>query len=146
MESLQETSIQLLSIVLGGILTIISAYVGLFVAKVTQKAKIEVAKLEDEKAQTMFNNALDNAEKIIQTNVVAMENTLKQEILENILPDGKISKEELKELAVVVKKNVLNQMADDTLKVLNQGLGDVNQYIEANIEEILANLKAENKI
>lgn len=144
MEMLQETILQLLSVILGGLITIATAYVGLWVAKATQKAKIEVAKLEDERVQSIFNNALEQTESLIQTNIIAMENTLKQEILSSIA-DGKVDKEELNKLAVQVKENVLNQLADGTLEILNGGIKDINTYLDVKIEEELAKIKGQVK-
>lgn len=141
MEILQETALQLLSIILGGLIAIATAYVGLWVSKATQKAKIEVAKLEDERVQAIFENALDKTERLIQTNIIAMENTVKKELIEKAMIDGKIDREELKQLAVKVKVNVLNQLTDGTLDVLNGGIGDLNSYLEMKIEEELANIK-----
>lgn len=140
MEMLQETALQLLSVILGGFIAIATAYVGLLVAKATQKAKIEVAKLEDERVQAMFNNAIDKTEKLIQTNIVAMENTVKKELLDSV-KDGKVDRDELKKLAEKVRDNVLNQLTDGTLDILNNGIKDINSYIEVKIEEVLAEIK-----
>lgn len=140
MEILQETALQLLSVILGGLIAIATAYVGLLVAKATQKAKIEVAKLEDERVQAMFNNAIDKTEKLIQTNIVAMENTVKKELLDSV-KDGKVDRDELKKLAEKVRDNVLNQLTDGTLDILNSGIKDINSYIEVKIEEVLAEIK-----
>ena len=70
-----------------------------------------------------------------------MENTVKKELIEKAMIDGKIDREELKQLAVEVKVNVLNQLTDGTLDVLNGGIGDLNSYLEMKIEEELANIK-----
>lgn len=141
MEMLQETALQLISIVLGGLIAIATAYIGLLVAKATQKAKIEIAKLEDKRIQEIFDNAIDKTEKLIQTNIIAMENTLKKELIENAMADGKVDREELKQLAVKVRENVLNQLTDGTLDVLNGGIKDINSYLEVKIEEELAKIK-----
>lgn len=141
MEMLQETALQLISIVLGGLIAIATAYIGLLVAKATQKAKIEIAKLEDKRIQEIFDNAIDKTEKLIQTNIIAMENTLKKELIENVMADGKVDREELKQLAVKVRENVLNQLTDGTLDVLNGGIKDINSYLEVKIEEELAKIK-----
>lgn len=140
MEMLQESALQLLSVVLGGLIAIATAYIGLWVAKATQKAKIEVSRLEDERVKVMFNNAIEKTERLIKTNIVAMENTLKKELLEAI-KDGKVDKSELGYLAVKVRENVLNQLTDGTLDILNGGIKDINSYIEVKIEEVLAEVK-----
>lgn len=139
---LQESLIQLLSILIGGALTVVTAYVGVFVQKATQKAKLEIAKIEDENAQVIFSNALEKTTTLINTNIVAMENTLKKELIVAI-EDGKIEKDELKQLSTAVKDNVLNQLTDDTLNVLNGGIKDINQYLEMKIEEELAKIKGQ---
>ena len=56
MEMLQESALQLLSVVLGGLIAIATAYIGLWVAKATQKAKIEVARLEDERVPVSYTH------------------------------------------------------------------------------------------
>ena len=61
-ELLQNTVIQLLGIIIGGILAIASAYATLFVAKVTQKAKVETEKLNDERQRKIVNATLNKVD------------------------------------------------------------------------------------
>ena len=140
-ELLQGTVVQLLGIVIGGILAIASAYMTLFVAKATQRAKIETEKLNDERQRKMVNATLDKVDELLKTNIIALENTVKKDMLE-LIADGKIEKDELKKLAKNVKENVLNQLGEDSLAILNDTLGDVNGYLEARIEEKLAEIKS----
>ena len=139
-ELLQNTVIQLLGIVIGGILAIASAYMTLFVAKATQKAKAETEKLNDERQRKIVNATLNRVDELLRTNIIALENTAKKDMLA-LIDDGKIEKDELKKLAQDVKENVLNQLGDDSLAILNDTLGDVNGYLEARIEEKLAEIK-----
>ena len=140
-ELLQNTVIQLLGIVIGGILAIASAYMTLFVAKATQKAKAETEKLNDERQRKIINATLNKVDELLRTNIIALENTVKKDMLV-LIEDGKIEKDELKKLAQDVKENVLNQLGDDSLAILNDTLGDVNGYLEVRIEEKLAEIKA----
>ena len=139
-ELLQDTIIQLLGIVIGGILAIASAYATLFVAKATQKAKVEIEKLNDERQRKIVNATLNKVDELLRTNIIALENTVKKDMLA-LIDDGKIEKDELKKLAQDVKINVLNQLGEDSLAILNDTLGDVNGYLEARIEEKLAEIK-----
>ena len=139
-ELLQNTVIQLLGIVIGGILAIASAYMTLFVAKATQKAKAETEKLNDERQRKIVNATLNKVDELLRTNIIALENTTKKDMLA-LIDDGKIEKDELKKLAQDVKINVLNQLGEDSLAILNDTLGDVNGYLEARIEEKLAEIK-----
>ena len=141
-ELLQDTIIQLLGIVIGGILAIASAYATLFVAKATQKAKAEVEKLNDERQRKLIDATLNRVDELLRTNIIALENTAKKDMLA-LIDDGKIEKDELKKLAQDVKINVLNQLGDDSLVILNETLGDVNGYLEVRIEEKLAEIKKE---
>ena len=139
---LKDTVVQLLGVIIGGCLAIITAYAGLLIARATQKIKLEIENLNDETQKKIFNDALDRVDSLLQTNIVAMENTVKKDMLASIA-DGKIEKAELKTLANNVKNNVLKQLGDDSLAVLNDSLGDVNGYLEVKIEEILAQIKAQ---
>lgn len=139
---LKDTVIQLLGVIIGGCLAIATAYAGLLIARATKKIKLEIEKLNDETQKKIFNDALDRVNSLLQTNIVAMENTVKKDMLASIA-DGKIEKAELKTLADNVKNNVLKQLGDDSLAVLNNSLGDVNGYLEVKIEEILAQIKAQ---
>ena len=139
---LKDTVVQLLGVIIGGCLAIATAYAGLLIARATQKIKLEIEKLNDETQKKIFNDTLDRVDSLLQTNIVAMENTVKKDMLASIA-DGKIEKAELKTLANNVKNNVLKQLGDDSLAVLNDSLGDVNGYLEVKIEEILAQIKAQ---
>ena len=139
---LKDTVIQLLGIIIGGCLAVASAYAGLLIARVTQKIKLEIERLNDETQKRILNDTLDRVDRLLQTNIIAMENTVKKDMLDAIA-DGKIEKTELKTLADNVKNNVLKQLGNDSLAVLNDSLGDVNGYLEVKIEEILAQIKAQ---
>ena len=139
---LKDTVIQLLGVIIGGCLAIATAYAGLLIARATQKIKLEIEKLNDETQKKILNDTLDRVDSLLQTNIIAMENTVKKDMLDAIA-DGKIEKTELKTLADNVKNNVLKQLGNDSLAVLNDSLGDVNGYLEVKIEEILAQIKAQ---
>ena len=139
---LENTVIQLLGIVIGGLLAIASAYMTLFVAKATQKAKVETKKLKDERQRKIINTTLNKVDELLRTNIIALENTTKKDMLA-LIEDGKIEKEELKKLAEDVKVNVLNQLGEGSIAILNETLGDVNGYLEVRIEEKLAEIKKE---
>ena len=139
---LENTVIQLLGIIIGGLLAIASAYMTLFVAKATQRAKVETEKLNDERQKAIVDATLDKVDELLRTNIIALENTVKKDMLE-LIADGKIEKEELKKLAENVKINVINQLGEGSMAILNETLGDVNGYLEVRIEEKLAEIKKE---
>ena len=77
---LKDTVIQLLGIIIGGCLAVASAYAGLLIARVTQKIKLEIEKLNDETQKRILNDTLDRVDRLLQTNIIAMENTVKKDI------------------------------------------------------------------
>ena len=145
MEVLQEGMIKLLEIVISGALAIASVYATLLVTKATQKAKMEISKLKDEQAKKLLDDSLYKVDALLKTNIIAMENTLKKELAKGV-EDGKIEKEELNKLAFAVKENVLNQLGKSSLDILNEGLNDLDGYIEARLEQILVEVKEKNNI
>lgn len=137
---LNETVTQLLGVVLSGCVAIAGAYMTLFVSKMTQKATLEVSKLKDEQQQAILTSTLDKVDKLLKTNIIALEETVKVDMLESI-KDGKVEKSELKTLAENVKTNVINQLGEGSVQILNDSLGDTTGYIEARLEGILAEIK-----
>ena len=135
----------MLEIVISGALAIASVYATLLVTKATQKAKMEISKLKDEQAKKLLDDSLDRVDVLLKTNIIAMENTLKKQLAKGI-EDGKIEKEELNKLAFAVKENVLNQLGEDTVMILNNGLNDLNGYIEARLEQVLVEVKEKNSM
>lgn len=105
-------------------------------------ARTKTSLIKDEKSRKLFTNALDDAEKLIKTNIASAETTLKPKILAAIA-DGKVDKSELSSLATVVNENVLKQLGTQSVKVLNKNLGDTNSYLQNWSEDILAKLKGD---
>lgn len=96
--------------------------------------------INDDKARKLFDNALNDLQKLITTNIESAETTLKPQILLDIA-DGKVTKDELTSLSVVVKDKVIKQFGDSSIQVLNNNLGDVNGYLSEKIENTLSKLK-----
>jgi polyhydroxyalkanoate synthesis regulator phasin len=140
MEQLQTGLTMLEQIIIGAIISVGLAYAIKYTKKGISYLKSKNSMIKDEKLKKIFDSALDSLDHLITTNIVSAENTLKPQIL-GAIADGKVTKEELKTLSVIVKDNVLKQLGDDTTKALNTNLGDLNNYLENRIEKILDDLK-----
>lgn len=140
MEQIQEQLIQLLTIIIGGLLSIATIYVTIFINKYTSIAKEKAKQIKDENAQKKVNVALDRVNSLLTTNIVNAETTLKKELLKGIA-DNNFTKEDFVSLKESVINNVLKQLGDDSKNLLDSELGDLNGYISVKMEEILANLK-----
>lgn len=131
---------EILQTLVAGVVSLAGILTTIYVNKAIELAKLKAQAIKDEQAKKILTNALNNVDELICTNIVAVENTLKPQILEAI-KDGKIDKSELNNLSLVVKENVINQMGQQTNVVINEALSDVNSYLESRIEKILADLK-----
>ena len=140
MNNLQEQVNNLLTIVIGGALSVVSIYATIYINKAIEVAKAKAEQIKDEKAKKIVDDTLDRTANLIKTNIVALENTTKVELIKDI-QDGKIDYSELNTLATKVQENVINQLGQQSVDVLNQSLGDVNGYLASKIEETLADLK-----
>ena len=131
---------EILQTLVAGVISLAGILTTIYVNKAIELAKLKAQAIKDEQAKKILANALNNVDELICTNIVAVENTLKPQILEAI-KDGKIDKSELNNLSLVVKENVINQMGQQTNTIINEALSDVNSYLESRIEKILADLK-----
>ena len=131
---------EILQTLVAGVISLAGILTTIYVNKAIELVKLKAQAVKDEQAKKILTNALNNVDELICTNIVAVENTLKPQILEAI-KDGKIDKSELNNLSLVVKENVINQMGQQTNAVINEALSDVNSYLESRIEKILADLK-----
>ena len=131
---------EILQTLVTGVISLAGILTTIYVNKAIELVKLKAQAVKDEQAKKILTNALNNVDELICTNIVAVENTLKPQILEAI-KDGKIDKSELNNLSLVVKENVINQMGQQTNTIINEALSDVNSYLESRIEKILADLK-----
>lgn len=135
MDILSDTLVQVLSTVIVGGLTLLTVQAFAYL-------KSKTSLIKDEQIKNITNDTLDKVEKLINTNITAIDNVAKPILVQNI-KDGKIDKSELNTLAETVKTQVLDQIGSDSLDILNNTLGNVDNYIANKIEEQLALLKAD---
>lgn len=140
MEMIQESLTVLLITIVCGAISVATAYVSNYAKKLTEKAKAEIAKIENEAQKTLINKAINRVDELITVNVVKMEQTLVKEIKEKA-SDGKVDKDELKEVAKIVENDVLNQLSKESKELISLEIDDINGYIAAQIELTLASLK-----
>ena len=141
MEQLQAQAIGLLQVIIGGIFSIAGIYATIYINKGIALAKAKANTIQDEQLKALTNDTLCKVDDLLETNIIAAENTMKPAILQAIA-DGKVDKTELNSLATIVKETTLNQLGKGAVKILNESLGDTNSYIENRIEKILAELKS----
>lgn len=144
MEMIKQNLISLGVVIVCGAISIATAYVSSYMKKLSEKTKAETSKLENETQKELVDKAIDRVDKLVNTNVIKAQETLVKEI-KNAAKDGNVDKRDLKDVAQVVKKEVLVQLSDELKQLVSVEIQDLDKYIEAQIEVSLATLKNKYK-
>ena len=96
--------------------------------------------LSDENQKQLVNDALDRTSTIVEKTIVAANETLVKEVTA-ATEDNKITKEDGERILASVKSDVLSQLSDDAKELLSTEIGDLELYIEKEVETTLAKLK-----
>lgn len=130
-----------INIVLGMMVLILGYALSYIKAKI-QKAKLQVEQMKDEQLKKIFKEALDEVDRLTEITVKAIEGEVAKELRE-ALKDGKIDKEELKQLSVQAYEEIFRLLKPEYVGALMEGINDVDLYIHELIEAKLEDLKIE---
>ena len=140
MEMIKNSLTSLGVVVVCGAISIATAYISSYMKKLTEKAKVETLKLENETQKELVDKAIDRTNQLVTTNVIRAQQTLVKEIKDKA-KDGIVDKRDLKDVAVTVKKDILLQLSEELKQLVITEIQDLEKYIEAQIEVSLATLK-----
>ncbi|EPY2286750.1 hypothetical protein ACXAT6_004037 [Clostridium sporogenes] len=140
MEMIKNSLTSLGVVVVCGAISIATAYISSYMKKLTEKAKVETLKLENETQKELVNNAIDRTNQLVKTNVIRAQETLVKEIKDKA-KDGIVDKRDLKDVAVTVKQDILLQLSEELKQLVTTEIQDLEKYIESQIEVSLATLK-----
>ncbi|EPY2274480.1 hypothetical protein ACXAUS_003379 [Clostridium sporogenes] len=140
MEMIKNSLTSLGVVVVCGAISIATAYISSYMKKLTEKAKVETLKLENETQKELVDKAIDRTNQLVTTNVIRAQETLVKEIKDKA-KDGIVDKRDLKDVAVTVKQDVLVQLSEELKQLVTTEIQDLEKYIEAQIEVSLATLK-----
>lgn len=140
MEMIKNSLTSLGVVVVCGAISIATAYISSYMKKLTEKAKVETLKLENETKKELVDKAIDRTNQLVKTNVIRAQETLVKEIKDKA-KDGIVDKRDLKDVAVTVKKDILLQLSEELKQLVTTEIQDLEKYIEAQIEVSLATLK-----
>lgn len=120
-------------------------YAVIYLTKFKEKLIAQTEGIKDENQRKLLTNAIEDMHRILVSSVVRVDAQLKPELV-NAIKDGKIDKSELGKLSDVVVGDVLGQLQADSIKALNDNIGDVEKYIQGELEKTLADLKAQGTL
>lgn len=127
-------------VIICGAVSIVTAYISKYMEKLSEKAKAETLKLENETQRELVDKAIDRTDQLITANVIKAQETLVKEIKDKA-KDGNVDKGDLRDIADVVKNEVLVQLSDEVKQLAAIEIKDLEKYIEAQISVSLATLK-----
>jgi chromosome segregation ATPase len=137
---MEQTILQNSQALLATVLSFGGAYGTYAVKKIFDYFMTKTTVIKDTEARDVANNALSTLDTLLETNITYAENVLKQPIVQSI-KDGKVTKDELKSLANIVKTNVTSQLTDSSKTALSQIAVNVEDFIDKRLEKVLGDLK-----
>ena len=141
LESLQPVVQDFLVTLLTGVLTVLSGFILAGIKKLFDLVTAKISSIEDERVQKKTKEAVDNLEKIVNTTVVSLQQTLGDNIKKSIAAgDGIYTKEDLYNLKDVAFKTVKSQLTSSTIDLLSQAYEDVEDLIGMLIETAVYSL------
>lgn len=122
-------------------LGLLAGVIALYVEKLKVKIKEETAKIRDEQTRALVNNAIDRLDKLIDDNVQSAQVTLVDQIKKGAVDGYDI--QDLKDVKQVVIENIYAQLTDDSKKLIETEIKDLDLYVSNKIEIVLGQLKGQ---
>lgn len=140
MEQVETELIKLGVIIITGLLGLLSIYATLFFERLGTKAKTETSSIKNEDARKLLNDTIDRTQMLVNKNIISANETIVKEI-KSKTEDGILSLEDGKTILLKVKSNVLATLSDSSKEILSATSGDIDKFIETEIEHQLAIIK-----
>lgn len=122
-------------------LGLLAGVIALYVEKLKVKIKEETAKIRDEQTRALVDNAIDRLDKLIDDNVQFAQVTLVDQIKKGAV-DG-YDVQDLKDVKQVVVENIYAQLTDESKKLIETEIRDLDLYVNNKIEVVLGRIKGQ---
>lgn len=122
-------------------LGLLAGVIALYVEKLKAKIKEETAKIRDEQTRALVDNAIDRLDKLIDDNVQFAQVTLVDQIKKGAV-DG-YDVQDLKDVKQVVVENIYAQLTDESKKLIETEIRDLDLYVNNKIEVVLGRIKGQ---
>ena len=145
MEKFLDVLLQILLPFMTILISIAVAFAIKYISKGFSYIEAKVGLIEDEKVRTLVANTVQDVRTMLTNEILTSGKELKKEILE-ASGDGKLTVEEGKEIAVKTAENVLDNLSEESMKLIDKTYGSVESFVLGQLEDMYAELKAENKV
>lgn len=122
-------------------LGLLAGVIALYVEKLKAKIKEETAKIRDEQTRALVDSAIDRLDKLIDDNVQFAQVTLVDQIKKGAV-DG-YDVQDLKDVKQVVVENIYAQLTDESKKLIETEIRDLDLYVSNKIEVVLGRIKGQ---
>lgn len=122
-------------------LGLLAGVIALYVEKLKVKIKEETAKIRDEQTRALVDNAIDRLDKLIDDNVQFAQVTLVDQIKKGAVDGYDI--QDLKDVKQVVVENIYAQLTDESKKLIETEIRDLDLYVNNKIEVVLGRIKGQ---
>ena len=140
MEIIKQAVMELLLTIALGVLTLAGSYAAYYIKLATAKVQAQTAKIEDEYARSVFENAVADVAGLAQMSVAAMEQTTAKALREAV-KTGKADRTELVALGKQVFDEVKAAVAPEAQKVIAATVGSFDEYLRKVIEAEVLRIK-----
>lgn len=122
-------------------LGLLAGVIALYVEKLKAKIKEETAKIKDEQTRALVDSAIDRLDKLIDDNVQFAQVTLVDQIKKGAVDGYDI--QDLKDVKQVVVENIYAQLTDESKKLIETEIRDLDLYVNNKIEVVLGRIKGQ---
>lgn len=143
MEIIQSAASEMLVNVVLAVIALAGAYAVHFIRVGTSALKAQTAKLEDEAARQVLDEAISDVTRLATLSVNAMEQTTAKALREAV-KNGTASREELLALGKQVFDEVKAAVGPEAQKVITENLGSFDKYLTNCIEEAVLRVKQDD--
>lgn len=153
-ELLIDAGLELVVTILIGLLSIATVFVSKYFDELTQKAKSEIAKIDDEKSRAIASHAVDVVRMVVSDTVTATEQTTAKALRQakqtaiQAKQDDEVDKlaAQLEELSRTALQDIKRTLDTSTIEALTLLVDDVDAYIENLIESKVYELKQDYNV
>lgn len=145
LESLQPVIQDFVVTVVTGLLAILSGFLIALAKKGFNWIGAKIDSIKDAKVKSDIKNAVETLETITHTTVVALQQSIGDDIKASIASgDGKFTKEDLLNLKDQAVETIKHQLTESTTEILKGVYSDLDGFISDLIEAAVRSLKSES--
>ena len=140
MEAIQNAASSLLVNIALAVISLAGAYALYYIHIAAAKATEQIARIKDEAARKLFEDAITDTKDLVSQAVGAMEQTTAKALREQVKA-GQVDREQLVKLSADVFTEVKRSISPEAQRVITKQLGSFDDYLTKSIEAAVFEVK-----